>query len=185
MKKILIIVLVLALAIFIASIFVFDLFRTPPRLEPWVVGTFAECVAVGNPVMESYPRQCKDGDKTFTEDIGNERDKSDLIRLTSPRPHTTITSPLELRGEARGTWFFEASFPVSVVDGNGNELGSVAAQAEGEWMTTEFVPFKAMVTFKVSSTTTGFLVLKKDNPSGLPEHDDSLKIPILFSASTE
>ena len=26
----------------------------------------------------------------------------------------------------------------------------------------------------------GFLMLKKDNPSGLPEHDDALEIPIYF-----
>ena len=33
------------------------------------VTSFEECVAVGNPVMESYPRQCRAGDRTFTEVI--------------------------------------------------------------------------------------------------------------------
>ena len=34
------------------------------------VNNFDECVAAGNPVMESYPRQCMDGSgKTFVEDI--------------------------------------------------------------------------------------------------------------------
>ncbi|MBN2306979.1 hypothetical protein JXD20_03260 [Candidatus Peregrinibacteria bacterium] len=33
------------------------------------VTNFEECVAAGNPVMESYPRQCRHGDQTFTEDI--------------------------------------------------------------------------------------------------------------------
>gem|GEM_PF-1077791 len=32
--------------------------------------TFEECVAAGNPVMESYPRQCRDGNNTFVEDVG-------------------------------------------------------------------------------------------------------------------
>ncbi len=31
--------------------------------------SFEECVAIGNPVMESYPRQCRSGNKTFTEDV--------------------------------------------------------------------------------------------------------------------
>jgi len=31
------------------------------------VTNFEECVAAGNPVMESYPRQCRHGDTTFTE----------------------------------------------------------------------------------------------------------------------
>lgn len=33
------------------------------------INSFEDCVAAGNPVMESYPRQCKAGDKTFVEEI--------------------------------------------------------------------------------------------------------------------
>lgn len=33
------------------------------------VTNFEECVAMGNPVMESYPRQCRHEDMTFVEDI--------------------------------------------------------------------------------------------------------------------
>lgn len=33
------------------------------------ISTFDECVSAGNPVMESYPRQCKADGKTFAEDI--------------------------------------------------------------------------------------------------------------------
>lgn len=35
------------------------------------VTSFEECVAAGNPVMESYPRQCRHNGQTFTE-ITNE-----------------------------------------------------------------------------------------------------------------
>ena len=31
------------------------------------INSFDDCVAAGNPVMESYPRQCRHGNKTFTE----------------------------------------------------------------------------------------------------------------------
>ncbi len=34
------------------------------------VSNFEECVAAGNPVMESYPRQCRHGEESFSEDIG-------------------------------------------------------------------------------------------------------------------
>ncbi|HNV12696.1 MAG TPA: hypothetical protein PK686_01665 [bacterium] len=34
------------------------------------VSNFEECVAAGNPVMESYPRQCRHGEESFIEDIG-------------------------------------------------------------------------------------------------------------------
>lgn len=33
------------------------------------ITNFEECIAAGNPAMESYPRQCKAGDVTFTEEI--------------------------------------------------------------------------------------------------------------------
>ena len=107
-------------------------------------------------------------------------DLSDLVRLSSPASGALIKSPLTLTGQARGNWYFEASFPIRIIDANGRELGRTAASAQGDWMTTEFVPFKATVTFATSSTATGFVVLEKDNPSGLPQNDASLKIPIRF-----
>lgn len=33
------------------------------------ITNFEECAAAGNPVMESYPRRCRAGDRTFTEEI--------------------------------------------------------------------------------------------------------------------
>jgi hypothetical protein len=33
------------------------------------VSNFEECIAAGNPAMESYPRQCRHGDRTYTEVI--------------------------------------------------------------------------------------------------------------------
>ena len=146
------------------------------------IANFAECVAAGNPVMESYPRQCKTkGGESFREDIGNELEKDDLIRVSSPRPNAVVGSPLIVKGMARGNWFFEASFPVGLFDGNGVKISQGIAQAKGEWMTTDFVPFEVTLLFAVPTTATGTLVLNKDNPSGLPEHEDELSIPVSFS----
>ncbi len=148
------------------------------------VTSFEECVAAGNPVMESYPRQCRHGELAFTEAIGNEMEKSDLIRITAPRPNQAVKSPLKITGEARGNWFFEASFPVMLTDWDGRIIAEGIATAKGEWMTTDFVPFEAMLTFIVDKnvySNKGTLILKKDNPSGLPENDDALEIPVIFT----
>ena len=148
---------------------------------------FEECAAKGNPIMESYPRQCRDGEETFIEDIGNELEKANLIRLNNPRPNQAILSPLIITGEARGNWFFEASFPVVLNDGDGQIIATGIAQAKKEWMTTDFVPFEATLAFTINkniSNKKGLLILKKDNPSGLPEHDDALKIPVIFGGIT-
>ena len=111
--------------------------------------------------------------------------KADLIRVAMPGPGEEIKSPFIAKGEARGYWFFEASFPVKLFDGNGKEIVMGIAQADppagGEWMTTEFVPFSVALTFEKPSTAEGILVFEKDNPSGLPEHADALRIPVLFS----
>lgn len=145
------------------------------------INSFAECVEAGYPVMESYPAQCRTSDgRNFTQDIGNEMDKTDLIRVSSPRPGATILSGATIRGEARGNWYFEATFPIAIYDQNGKELGRSYVTAEGEWMTTEFVPFTGTLEFNQPTTRTGNLVLEKANASGLPENSDQLIVPITF-----
>ena len=122
--------------------------------------------------------------KEPTRIIIDELDKSNLIRLDNPRPNQIIQSPLTSKGEARGYWFFEASFPVILTNWDGLIIAQGIATAKGEWMTTEFVPFEATLQFIVDRNTysnRGFLILRKDNPSGLPEHDDALEIPIVFA----
>ncbi len=106
-------------------------------------------------------------------------DKSDKIIVDTPMTDTTISSPVIIEGKARGSWFFEASFPIELRDTDGNVLKTVVAQAQGDWMTTEFVPFTAELIFsKPASPMAAVLVFKRDNPSGLPEHDDSIEIPV-------
>ncbi len=140
------------------------------------ITSFEECVAAGNPVMESYPRQCAADGQTFVEEV-------DVItenpRNVSVEPNDTVSSPLTITGEAAG-WYFEASFPVRLLDGNGNEIAVAPAQAQSDWMTANYVPFSVTLTFSTPSTTTGTLVLEKDNPSGLPENDESIQIPVQF-----
>ena len=107
----------------------------------------------------------------------------DLIKVSSPNlgqsPLDNV-SPIKFWGEARGNWYFEASFPVQVLNEDRTVLGTGIAQAQGEWMTSEYVPFRGEVVFDKPKGKNGFIVFRKDNPSGLPEHDDALEIPIMF-----
>ena len=138
-------------------------------------------------------RQCDYGELsgTVTQYIGNELEKVDLIRINVPRPGTFIASPLSISGEARGYWFFEASFPVVLTDWDGRIIAEGYASANppagGNWMTEEFVPFTSTIQFESPYMVgdpdfmrRGTLILQKDNPSGLPEHDDALEIPVRF-----
>ena len=117
------------------------------------------------------------------EDAGNAAQNAHLIVLDNPRPNQTITSPLTVTGQARGDWFFEASFPVVLVDWDGRIIAQGIATAKGDWMTADFVPFEATLTFAVDKnaySNRGALILKKDNPSGLPQNDDALEVPVVI-----
>lgn len=40
------------------------------KKDTWVaISSFQECMDAGHPIMESYPRQCHDGNQTFVEEI--------------------------------------------------------------------------------------------------------------------
>lgn len=119
-------------------------------------------------------------------DTGNEvpliQQYKDLVRVTVPEQDTVVPNPLVLKGEARGMWFFEASFPVRLIDANGEDValepGYVTATTD--WMTESYVPFSGTFSYVTPETNTGTLILLRDNPSGLPENEDAFMIPIRF-----
>lgn len=179
MKKTVIVpILILVL---VAVFFIWKLIPDNQRLKP---SSFLDCVSGGNPVMESYPRKCISEGVSFVEDIGNALEKQNLIKLTKPTPNSIVSEEIYLSGLARGYWYFEASFPIVVKDDNGNFVGNGIAQAKSEWMTENFVPFEAKIILSKKPTTKyGKIILNKDNPSGDPERDDFLIVPIVFATS--
>src|SRR3989344_4366643 len=135
MKSFLAIAIVLGAAVALGLWF--DLLGLRQKPAP---ANFAECAAAGYPVAESYPRQCRADGRTFVEDIGSP-DVSDLIRVTAPLPDALIGSPLLVAGEARGNWYFEASFPVELHDAAGGLLAIAPAPAQGGGVAPAFGPF--------------------------------------------
>lgn len=120
-------------------------------------------------------------DASATPTVSATATPDDKIIIDQPKPGSSIGSPLKITGRARGTWFFEASFPVELTDQDGTVIAQTAAQAKGDWMTSDWVPFEATITFpKQISGESGTLVVRKDNPSGLPANDDSRTVPIFF-----
>ena len=104
-----------------------------------------------------------------------------LIHVTSPKNDAELLSPFTVKGEARGTWYFEASFPVQLKNDKGVVVASGPAQAQGDWMTENFVPFTITLSFKRQvAGSKGTLILHRDNPSGLPQNEGSLEIPVVF-----
>ncbi len=98
----------------------------------------------------------------------------------SPTAQQKVTSPLAVIGKIPGNWSFEAQFPVELKDSKGVIVAKGAATVLGNWQTSELVPFSAQLIYSGTPSGTGTLVLKKDNPSGMPQNDDSIVVPVRF-----
>src|SRR5688572_33316096 len=70
---------------------------------------------------------------------GQEIDEQTKLILETPDPDSIVSSPLRVAGKARGTWFFEGSFPLELQTKSGQSLATGIAQSSGEWMTEDFV----------------------------------------------
>ncbi len=106
------------------------------------------------------------------------KSSSDLITVELPFPGAVTGKDFSVIGKARGVWFFEASFPIELRDANNKLLYTAIATAEGDWMTENFVPFKAEINAPASYIGKATLVLRKENASGLSEHDASISFPV-------
>ncbi|MFZ3019937.1 MAG: Gmad2 immunoglobulin-like domain-containing protein [Minisyncoccia bacterium] len=148
------------------------------------IDNFESCIKAGYPVQESFPRTC-------TDDAGNSYVESlnamtgaitnEKVHVFFPTPGIVVATPISFSGEAKGNWYFEGSFPVEVRDLTGKVVARAVARSEGDWMTDKFVPFEDEIAVPLSVDTGNlFLVLKKDNPSGDPERDEEVVIPIKY-----
>ncbi len=137
--------------------------------------SFQECVEF-YAAIPTRPPQCwtPAGELFINYNLGDSRLKIDLDKNWPLQNGELVVS-----GEVVGFWFFEASFVAEVWNSFGQRVASGLATAQEEWMTEELVPFSIEIdlpeTWLEDRAT---LVLIKDNPSGLPEHDDVLAVPI-------
>jgi hypothetical protein len=109
---------------------------------------------------------------------------SEQVTVSSPVSGQKIVSPVQVSGEAFGGWYAEGVFPIVITDLNGAVLGQGPAKTSADWaaaaLAGEKVPFTAKISFKKGTAKQGYLVIKQDNPSGLPENEHEMKIPVTF-----
>src|SRR3989344_3999457 len=136
------------------SIFVFSMEVSAP--EPVACTADAMQCYDGSYVGRSGPDcafVCPTIDKEETEKIPDDVQATidayaNLVVIDSPEPLERISSPLTISGKARGTWFFEAPFTEVLTDWDGRIIAEGPAQALGEWMTRDFVPFTVTLSFE-------------------------------------
>ncbi|MDA3802875.1 MAG: META domain-containing protein [Patescibacteria group bacterium] len=112
--------------------------------------------------------------------------------INQPEEGKQVSSPLEIKGEAIGTWFFEGSFVVILTDWDGKIIAEAPAQmtdTEETWMTEDLVSFTTTLEFENPVfedagvdhfSRRGILIFEKANPSGLLENTESIEKTISF-----
>ncbi|HVS80006.1 MAG TPA: Gmad2 immunoglobulin-like domain-containing protein [Candidatus Paceibacterota bacterium] len=156
------------------------------------ISSFEDCVSAGLDSTGTPPSCATPDGRTFAKlgappappqeatstDIAT--DTAPTIAVDAPQPDDAVVSPLRVSGKARG-WYFEATFPVRLLDSKGRTVAVGAAVASGDWTSRTEVPFTARLTFSAPSTETGTLVLERSNSSGLPDQSAEVSIPVRFS----
>lgn len=174
-KKIFFPILIILIAIGIFVVSITGLIKFFSGEDSWICQN-GEWIKHGNPSAPKPTKPC--GEQKPSE--GELKEEQEVI-LDSPKTGEAVSSPILIQGRARGFWFFEAIFSVWLIDDAGNELAIDYVEAEGEWMTGDFVQFKGSLNFKVNTTTNATLILEKANPSGLPEFEKKIKVPIVLN----
>jgi hypothetical protein len=95
-------------------------------------------------------------------------------------PGQLLVSNALIKGKALGSWFFEGSFPVRVLDDQGAVVTATTAHADGNWMSSDYVPFSLNIAFAPPKSTAGYVEFAKDNPSGLPGSEALVRVPVRF-----
>lgn len=100
--------------------------------------------------------------------------------VTAPLYGQHSKTPLTVTGIAPNDWFFEASFPATLVDENNETLAQAPAQAQTDWTVKGPVPFKAELNFLVLQETRATLVLQEDMPGENNSTPREVRIPVVL-----
>jgi hypothetical protein len=188
-QKTTVITIIFIIAIATLAIFCIRLFS---QEDTWICQN-NEWVKHGNPSSSKPQAGCGETAKKEVEskkDDATENNNepvatvvdSDIV-VDSPKANDTVSSPLEIYGKAKGEWFFEAQFPIKILDEKGNIIAQTQAKALGDWMNEDPVPFKAVLDFSLPLSSSATLVLAQDDPSGQGNAEE-IKIPITVEKTT-
>jgi len=104
------------------------------------------------------------------------------VLIDSPDFNKTVSSPLLIQGKVRKSYTYEGAFPLIIIDETGNTLGQSTGRVTSLDMTQDYVSFTAEIKFQPTGST-GTLVFKNDNPSGLVQNEKSISFPVIFPAA--
>ncbi|MBI3332377.1 GerMN domain-containing protein [Candidatus Peregrinibacteria bacterium] len=145
--------------------------------------TFEQCAAEGNPVMESYPRQCRFPDGTLVVEVidgGSGSSASSLsqanIVVSEPQESDRIANPLTISGQAR---VFENAFNYRVLDADGTVLMEGHSMADAPDI-GQFGPFEVEARYALPKGDTGWVEVFEYSAKDGSEIN-KVRIPVEFA----
>ncbi|MDD5341595.1 MAG: GerMN domain-containing protein [Patescibacteria group bacterium] len=169
------VILIIALAIILTAGVTIAVLRFSTPEDTWLCQN-GQWIKHGNPDQPQPTTACGNGQTNTNGTVQTQK-----IIVSKPQANEEISNPYAIEGQAAG-WYFEAVFPIKLLDASGKEIATAQAQAQGDWMTSSFVPFKATLNFSIDQDQAGTLVFMKDNPSGLPQNDEKFELPVKLKA---
>jgi len=92
---------------------------------------------------------CEKDAQEEIENIGGEvlSEKGQTLYLDNIKSGDTVQMGYKMKGQAPGSWYFEGSFPVRVLNIQGEVVSSLVASTSDDWMTENSVPFSVVIDF--------------------------------------
>lgn len=107
-----------------------------------------------------------------------------VLNLDNVSDNDHVTPKQVITGTVPGFWFFEASFPVTLRDVNGDTIAVVTATTTEDWMVTTNVHFTVTLPETFTYTGVGSLLFRKDDPSDgeapFNAETDQYVVPVIF-----
>lgn len=153
----------------------------PPGSE---IDSFNDCVAAGNPVMESYPRKCSAGGKTFVEEIGGEKlcSKEQREAQACAEVYDPVCAKVEIKCKMAPCDPIEQTFSSpceacrissikSYVSGECKNDGGSSSEYIRELFVGKYPKYKETLTLKIESETEnharGSVIFEAGAPGGI------------------
>ena len=101
------------------------------------------------------------------------------IRVKTPHVNATLSSPIEIVGEAKN-WYKDESFVVHLIDKDGAILGEGTAKAQKEINTDEYIPFEAKIKFDQGEINGGDLIFYRNSTKDELGDAGTFSFPVFF-----
>ena len=127
-------------------------------------------------LCEQLTGMCNEQEEESGEEVLSER--GNKLVLENLKDGDTVDEGFEVKGSVSGSWFFEGTFPVRVLNMQGEIVRSIPVTTQDDWMTEDLVNFSFKLDTQLEEESIVVLRFEKSNPSGLEENDDFVKVTV-------